>query len=372
MTVNKWKVAALIASGLVLLQISSATADNAVSSLSVDQIVQLSQKNNIDDKLTDLNQELAKLTPAYTPNPQIPGGGMGGSWTNTYYLTIAPMLSAAQQKASDYSTLNTKLQRELNYYNAAYTYWLLEKSAAVSQNNLNLATQERDITQKKLDSGLASENDLLQSEVSLNTATTGYQQAQLALQMQQYQLNQSIGDVLVQPLDVSDIQMVYLTPDQLNADATVQDMQTNHQSLAPTKALLNAYQNALSTVAKQTDLNIPVSGLTNYYQQEVTAAQMQLQKQQQVLEFLSRSYIDRLNNAAAAIKLDQDSVTKTQQVYDNSTKLYEVGLITYSDLEKIRLNLLNVNLALYSAEKNYLSLSQEFRLFKEGLMPAQG
>ncbi|MFZ3101603.1 MAG: TolC family protein [Desulfitobacteriaceae bacterium] len=365
---KKWKVAAVIATGLVILQISGAAADNAAS-FSVDQIVQLSKQNNLDDKITDYNQGLIKLRQAYTPSPFAMGG-----WSSTYALSVAPLINAAQQKASDYATLNTKLQRELNYYNAAYTYWLLEKSAVVSAKNLNLATQERDTTQKKLDAGLASQNDLLQSEVSLNTATNANQAAKLAMEMQQYKINQLIGDALIIPIDVSDLQLTYLSPDDLNVNSVVEDLTNNHQSLASIQTSLTAYQTASSIVAKQTDSNVQVQvqGLTDYYQKEIVGTQMQLQKQQQVLEFLSRSYIDRLNNAADAIKLDQENLDKTQQVYDNSAKLYEVGMITFSDLEKIRLNLLNVNLALYSAEKNYMSLNQEFRLVKQGCLPAQG
>ncbi|HHY80089.1 MAG TPA: TolC family protein, partial [Thermoanaerobacter sp.] len=169
-----------------------------------------------------------------------------------------------------------------------------------------------------------------------------------------------------QAINIDNINVEYLPDNELNVDATLSNIYQTHKSLEPLNALMNAYQTAHDLAAKQTDVRVPVDGLVSFYNQEIQDTQLKLKQQRQRLEMMTRASIAQLQTLKANIVLDQENIDKMKQVYDNATKLYEVGMSTYSDLENTRLKLLQLNLKLASDQKDYLITAKKFELFKQG------
>lgn len=358
------KIIILAVIAVIVMQIGPVDASNEVS-LSVDQFVRQSADNDVQKKINDLEKNLKNLRAAYTPSP---GTGLAaGSWAVTYAMSIAPLLQDASTNATNYQDITNKnYLDEYGYYNQAYTLWLAMQNLQYQLANMNLAGNEKDLTQKKLDQGTASQNDLLQAEISYNQAKADYLKADTNKQLATYQTNETSGYLLNEPLNVSDVNVVFLTDDELNVDQTLNYVLQNHQSLVSLNKLLNAYQKGYDMASQQTDVNVPVDGLKDYFNKETQEANLKLQQAHQGLELATRSYSDQLKSLETRIKLDQEAVEKMNQVYSNSTKLYEVGMSTFNDLEAIRVKLLGLQLQQAQDEKDYLLLKEKLRLFKDG------
>ncbi|WP_185806958.1 TolC family protein [Bacillus salinus] len=109
-----------------------------------------------------------------------------------------------------------------------------------------------------------------------------------------------------------------------------------------------------------------------YYEEELAEANIQLQQAQQGLQFLAYNYEDRFEAMKKKIGLQYDNLARMKQLYTNNQKMYELGMITQSELESFRLNLVGVRLQLNMAKKDYFLLTKEFELFKQGYMPGAG
>lgn len=346
----------------ILAQLGIVNAAN-INSVTPDQVVQESKSHDLGTQIDDMETNLKRLRAVYTPT----GAGLGaGPWANTYTYSIAPLLTGAKQKADDYQTDNDHLNNEYKYYDNAYTYWLLCQNYQFKLENLSLAQHEMDITNEKLKQGIASQNDLLQAQISVNNAQSDSDKADMAKQVQMYQINQAMDSDIEAPLSVDSVNLDFLSADDLNVEHTLSYIYQTHKSLDPLNELYSAYMKAKSIAAGETDDNVPTQDLVDYYSKELEETQLKLKQQRQRLEIATRSYIEQAKTLEETIKLDQDNVDKVKNVYDNNTKLYEVGMSTFNDLETVRLKLLAANLQLASDQKDYITLKEKLRLFKSG------
>jgi len=358
------KTIAYVATIILLAQLGIADAEST-KVVTPSQVVQDCKAYDIEVQIDNMESNLKRLRAAYTPS----GAGLGGGpWAITYRLSIAPLFSDIQQKADDFQIANEQMNNEYLYYDNAYKYWLLSQTARYKLENLSLSQHERDMTKKKLELGLASQTELLQAEISVNNAQSDFDKINLQKQNQMYQINQTMGSAADTPLNVDSEDLSFLSADELNVDQTLINLYQTHRSLESLKALLEANQKAQSIAAGQTDINVPAQNLIDYYNLEIEEAQLKLKQQRQRLEIASRSYLEQAKTLESAIKLDQDNVEKVKKVYDNSVKTFELGMITYSEMESVRMKLLATNLQLSSDQKDYLTLKEKLKLFKSGAL----
>lgn len=119
----------------------------------------------------------------------------------------------------------------------------------------------------------------------------------------------------------------------------------------------------------QDDRNQAEDELKEYYEEELAETKLQLEQKQQQLELIVYNYEERFDRSREKISLYSENVQKTYTLYDKYYKMFEQGMMTSTELEKIRMNLLNTNLQLQAAKKDYILLQKEFELFKQGYLP---
>lgn len=357
----KTKSVVCISALLILSQLGSV---NAASSnvITPNQVVDASKTHDVGTQIDNMENSQKRIRASYTPT----GGLGGGTWGATYAMSIAPLLLGAQQKADDYTTANSHMNSEFTYYSNAYSYWLLSQTAQYKTENLTQAQHELDVTNQKLKQGIASNTDQLQAQISVNNAQADLDKANLAKQVEMYQINQAMDVTTDAPLDIENVDLTFLSPDDLNVEHNLSYLYQTHQSLVALNQLLAANEKAQSIAAGQTDINVPIKNLVDFYGKEIEETQLKIKQQRQRIEMATRSYIEQAKTLENTIKLDQDNIANMKKVYENYSNLYEVGMSTFNDLESIRLKLLATNLQLASDQKDYLVLKQKYRLFKNG------
>ncbi|MDR3288333.1 MAG: TolC family protein [Peptococcaceae bacterium] len=360
---NLTKGLAVTAAALILLQIAPVGAADE-KALTIAQVVQTSAANDLSQQITDLEKGLKNQRAAYSPT----GASLGaGPWAVTYAMSIAPLLQSASSKATDYQeTVNKNFQNEYGYYGNAYTLWLAGQNLQYQLANYNQSANEKEMAQQKLDQGTASQNDMLKAEISFNKAKADYLKTDGDYQSLLYKINQTMGAPLSQQFGVNDVSVVFLPESELQAEPLISDLQKNHTSLEAIRQLIYAYEHAYEIADGQTDIRVPVEGIKGYYTREIEEANLKLKQAQNGIELAIRVYTNQLRSLQARIQLDQEAVEKMDRVYDNATKLYEVGMSTFDDMEKVRLSLVQLQLQLAQDQKDYLLLTEKFRLFKLG------
>jgi hypothetical protein len=335
--------------------------------VSVRQLVEQSAKNDLQKQVNDLESNLKNLRAAYTPSGAI---GLGvGPWPLAFQVSVAPLLQEAAATASDYQSITNKnFQDEYGYYEHSYGLWLLQKTAQYQLINFNLAANEKDMTQKKLEQGTASHNQMLQAEISYNQAYAAYQDALATKQSLLYAVNSTRGTSITQQIEVDDMSVEFLSEDDMNVDTILPGLLQAHTAFKSLHQAANAYQVAYDLAAKQTDGRVPVDGLKDYYTKEIQETDLKLKVVQQQMELLVRSSVVQLKNLEAKIKLGRESAEKMTEVYNNASKLYEVGMSTFDELETVRAKLVALQTQQAKDEGDYLLLKEKFRLLQKGAM----
>lgn len=357
-------VAAVIVSSIFTVNIYQANAD-IIKSFSVSEAVNRLSNNSLDEKIKDADERLGKLRQAYS-------GGVGlNLWGSIYNLSIRPLVSDADTKAGDYAKLNGDLVKELGSYNQVYNYWYIKETLAVNEKNKSLAEKEYDIAKTKNLSGIASNLEVSQAQISLNTALLREMQLKSQYDQVRYQMNRAIGNDIPTELNINTPKFQFIDDKELNIDSTIKSLKSNHKSLVPFKTYLNAYNKAVEIVSRQDKFSLPVDDLVSYYNEEIEAVNMKIQQRNEVIQLNSYTYINKLKSLKEQINLYESNIKLQEESYNKNLKAYELGQMTSVDLEKIRLSIYGDNLQLTNLKKDYLLAKEEYKLFKEGYLPLQ-
>lgn len=107
--------------------------------------------------------------------------------------------------------------------------------------------------------------------------------------------------------------------------------------------------------------------LTEYYRLEKEKTEVGLSQQLDQLEMRIFRFAEQFDRLKNQIGLYEENLGLAQKLYDHAVTAFNEGTATAERMEQARLGLLDAELQLLGAQKDYLILKEEFRLFKEGL-----
>ncbi|MDP5274514.1 TolC family protein [Chengkuizengella axinellae] len=337
-------------------------------------------------------------------------------------------LEELQEVQQEYNEKSKLWSAEYSAYAAIYEYLKAEESLQLQEENLEITKKELDIVGVKYDEGLASEQDLIQAEMSVSNAEFALQSSEQRLNQMKYQLNQQLDNELNTTININDIgEISRLSASEYDAEDVAYDMTLEHESLIYYRFVMDTYEEIIeesedlsgagsysgqidsletqitalqaeideliANGAEQTiidekevekqylmdqksqlesqassDRRNAEEDLQEYYEQEKEKAQADLFDQMDKIELAAYGYADQIELAHLQLDMLEENIETQQQLYDMQEVRYNEGLITATDLEKSRTNLLDAKLDLVNAEMDYALLLKEFELFKEGLL----
>lgn len=111
--------------------------------------------------------------------------------------------------------------------------------------------------------------------------------------------------------------------------------------------------------------------LEEYYQYQKKQTRNQKEQMKQQIELAAHQYETRFATLEEKIALYEDNVVKYKELYAKNEKILENGLMTETELEKVRMGQINAELQLNSAKKDYQILIKELEFFKKGYLGAR-
>lgn len=119
------------------------------------------------------------------------------------------------------------------------------------------------------------------------------------------------------------------------------------------------------------NLEIAKEELEDYYQYQRKLVVNQQQQMKQQIELAAHQYETRFASLEDKIALYEDNVKKYKDLHAKNEKILENGMITETELEKVRMGQINSELQLNSAKKDYQLLIKELEFFKKGYIGAR-
>ncbi len=361
--------AAVLAGALLVTPVTS-MAQQIYNKLTIKQVVDIMKENDLQSQIILEDEELDNWRIAFLPRDGYvpPHNPNASSWTAAYRLNVEPLRTQANQDREDYQKLSGDLQREASSYGQVFNYWILKKQLEVSNNNLALVKDEHKNTKIRFDNGVASKHDLLQVEISLNNAQVSYDEAVTNFDKLQYAVNQKLDQDIPQDIEITITDFSFLPDAELDKAALKKQIFEQHPSLDATKKELQAFRKGYEVVTAD-DFKPGNDTLPIYLEREVKYWDLNLRQQQQQLEMSMYSLVDDLVQLKKAVTLYEENVKQGEQVYEMAVKQFEQGVTTYTDVDQARMNLLNTNMQLGAAQKDYMEKKENFRLLKAGHIP---
>lgn len=290
-----------------------------------------------------------------------------------------------------YSDLKKDLSSELNAYNLAFNYWLVNQQEQLYKESLAKAKNDLALINKKKDAGVSSELEVTQAKMNVNKADADYQDALKSLNQLKYQFNQDLDNKMTDAFKVNFEDFKELSPEAYDPEVIAAKVKVNHPALNTPKETLSTYKFILNQ-AKTGNLEVNASAFAQYrnashaadiyannaekefqvyYTDKVAEMENQVQELKDGIEMLSYSYAEQFDRLSNKIALYEDNIKYAEDIYEKTRTSYQVGLKTESDINGARINVLQSELALAAAQKEYSALKEEFRLFQEGYMKQQ-
>jgi hypothetical protein len=146
------------------------------------------------------------------------------------------------------------------------------------------------------------------------------------------------------------------------------ELSTQLQQLVATNKQNKKQLEQLNSDYAEAEVNLATAKeeLKDYYQYQKKLVVNQQEQMKQQLELAAYQYETRFASLEDKIALYQDNVKKYKNLYAKNEKILENGMITETELEKVRMGKINSELQLNSAKKDYQILIKELELFKKG------
>ena len=363
-------LASAFVAGALLIAPLSSMAQQVYHQITVKDVVEVMKQNDLQSKVVLEDDELANWRLVFTPRDGFtpPHSDKSSSWTAAYRLNVEPLRIEAKQAQEDYQLLAGELQREAASYGQVFNYWILNEQLKLSKENLALVKDELKNTKTRFEQGVASKHDLLQVEISLNSAQVSYDEAVKNMDKLTYAVNQKLGQNIAENMEITFSDFSFLHDEELNVPLVTKNILDGHPSLNQTKKELAAYRKGHEVVNAENF--IPVNAtLPIYLEREVAYWELRLKQQGQQLEMSGYSLMDDLKQLKSAVLLYEENVKQGKVVYDMAVKRFEQGTTTYVEVDQARVSLLNTNLQLSAAKKDYMAAKENFRLLKLGHIP---
>lgn len=325
-------------------------------SLSLQKSIELALENNIDLKKAELNvsqQELAykKADNEADKASDNPYGSYQGLLIEKFAPKQTEMLTTIAKRSYEMQQNLMEIKVKQNYY----TILLKQKLLAAKKGALDHAKRQYEITQLKLNQGLAAQHDILAAEVQFKSKENEWSAAQKNLKKTQMDFKQLLN------LDIN--QKIKLTD----------DFNLNNKEVSLEKSITTGLENRLDMLqAQETEklyaLNVDLAGKYYTYNTwtykeaayKYEQAKMDLEKQISLVKLdINKTYLD-LIGAETALEPAQKNVEKAKESLRIVSLQYENGLATTLDVLNAQNLLENMDVAYVNAVFAYTMSAENF------------
>lgn len=350
-----------------------------------------------------------------------PGGKMEVGSTHSYAVTGAlqvpiismPLfknieLSEIELKGALESLRNTKIELLAQVKNSFYGILMMEESLKVLQESYNNAKETANNIKKMYENGLASEYDMIRSDVSVRNITPSIAQAKSGLELAKMQLKVLLSLDLNTPIKLEgDInsykeQMVASTPTLhplLEGNSNLRTLDIQLESLNKTFELIRSqrlpslagfanYQLQMqsneftfseawtNSFAVGLSLQIPIFNKLSISlkEKQTKVGIQQLQYQRELMEnnlaISVRNSQNEMNRAKVQLESDMEAVKQATKGYHIAKVRYNTGAGTLLELNDTEMALTNSKLNLNQTIYDYIKAKTEYDkvLGKESLI----
>lgn len=350
-----------------------------------------------------------------------PGGKMEVGSTHSYAVTGAlqvpiismPLfknieLSEIELKGALESLRNTKIELLAQVKNSFYGILMMEESLKVLQESYNNAKETANNIKKMYENGLASEYDMIRSDVSVRNITPSIAQAKSGLELAKMQLKVLLSLDLNTPIKLEgDInsykeQMVASTPTLhplLEGNSNLRTLDIQLESLNKTFELIRSqrlpslagfanYQLQMqsneftfseawtNSFAVGLSLQIPIFNKLSITlkEKQTKVGIQQLQYQRELMEnnlaISVRNSQNEMNRAKVQLESDMEAVKQATKGYHIAKVRYNTGAGTLLELNDTEMALTNSKLNLNQTIYDYIKAKTEYDkvLGKESLI----
>ena len=290
----------------------------------------------------------------------------------------------------------SRLETVTQVKNAFFATLLAREAFKVYKGVYENALQNCQLTQKKYNSGKASELDLTRAKTTLANAIPNVYDAESAIILALWQLKAVMGVSLDENIDIAGSLMDYSNDmmgqvAEVSADLSLYNNSTMRQlaiqaeeladavkvqqyAYIPSLAVAFSYNfNAMTNDFNFSEykwtpysyvglsLNIPIfSGgkrLNNVRQAKVQAYELDLQREntERQLRISIRQYLNSMETAIKSFASAQDALGTARKAYDIASKSYDVGRSTLTDLNDAQLGLVQTQLTVSQAVYTFVT-----------------
>jgi outer membrane protein TolC len=340
-----------------------------------------------------------------------PGGKMEIGSTNSYAITGTmqlPIFSLAifkniqmseiEMKSALESLRNTKIDLIAQVKNSFYGVLMLEKSLKVLEDSYKNAKETADNIKRMYENGLASEYDMIRSDVSVRNILPSITQAKNGLELSKMQLKVLLSIDLNTPLildgDMSQMgnkieASHYGTELSLENNSSIRSMDIQMERVNKSIELIRSqrlpslagfanYQLQMqseeftfgnrwtNSVAVGLAIQIPIFNKMSYTlkerQTQVVARQLQMQREQleNNLSIALVNSINEMNRAKVQMISDKEAVGQAQKGYEISKVRYNTGAGTLLELNDSEVALTRSRLNYFQTIYDYIKAMNDF------------
>ena len=340
-----------------------------------------------------------------------PGGKMEIGSTHSYALNgtfQVPLLSMPlfkniqlseiELKAALESLRNTKIELVAQVKNSFYGILMMEESLKVLGESYNNAKETADNIKKMFENGLASEYDMIRSDVSVRNITPSIAQAKSGLELAKMQLMVLLSLDLNTPLELQgDIssykdQMTEKSPNlhpMLEGNSTLRSLDIQLESLNKSFELIRSqrlpslagfanYQLQMqnndfsfnevwsNSFAVGISLQIPIFNKfsISIKEKQTKIGIQQLQYQRELMEnnlaISVRNSLNEMNRAKIQLESDMEAVKQATKGYDIAKVRYNTGAGTLLELNDTEMALTSSKLNFNQTIYNYIKAKTEY------------
>lgn len=426
---------------LTLLMVMAATngikaqdAGDKALSLTIEQALELALNENLSVKIAE--QEIVRidwlkrenwyaLLPAFNANAQytnnilkpvffsdfFPGGKMEVGSTNSYAVTGSlqvPIFSLAifksiqlseiDLKAALESSRSTKIELIAQVKNSFYGILMMEQSIEVLEESYNNASETAKNINNMYKNGLASEYDMIRSDVAVRNLLPSLTQAKSGLELAYMQLRVLLSLDLNTPVKlVGDIEGYRQEIERFNGiegfsltnnsslkslDIQIEKMNKNYQLVRsqrlPSLAGFGSYQLQMqsqefafnqpwaNSIAVGLALQIPIfnkfSVSLKEKQVKIGIQQLSMQRQlmEQNLSLAMKNSVNEMKRAQVQLESDSEAVAQARKGYDIAKVRYATGTGTLLELNDTEVALTRSQLNLNQTIFDYIKAKTEY------------
>ncbi|EOD01774.1 TolC family protein [Caldisalinibacter kiritimatiensis] len=224
-----------------------------------------------------------------------------------------------------------------NVEKAYYDLLLAEEQMEIAKESLELAQDQYEKGKTMYEVGTISSQQLLEMELAVSQAQSGYDAAEMGYEMQKMSFNNTLGLPLDQKVVLTD-EIEYKEHEEINLEKSIKEALENNGSLKVAKENYELAQLTLeATKARYPEITY------KYREQEILVEQAakSLDMAKNGVEMGVRSAYLQLITAEKQIKTYEKTVEKAQRALELAEISFELGQSTSTEVSQARLQLMD-------------------------------